>query len=915
MKHKRSKLLTTRRTLACSILLLALAFVAMLASTGSLTFETLFNRHFHSSSPSISKRPTPESPNETRARLERSYGQLPLSFEANQGQTDPKVKFLSRGRGYTMFLTSRAETALVLRKPSPKRDSLHAAGLRFAAARPEAQPDTPPVVVRMKLDGANATPHVDGLEELPGKANYFIGNDPAKWRTNVPTYARVKYHAVYPGVDLVYYGNQQQLEHDFVVTPGASPSAITLGFEGAEKLSLDAQGDLVLATKNGEVQLQKPVCYQLETNGAREETAGSYVLKGKNQVGFEIAAYDASKPLVIDPVLVYSTYLGGSNIDEGVGIAVDSVGNAYVTGLAISTNFPTTGGAFQTTLGGGQDAFVTKLDPTGSGLVYSTYLGGSTSDSGLDIAVDSAGSAYVSGSTISADFPTTVGAFQTTYRGNQDAFVTKLNPTGSALAYSTYLGGTGVDFFAYGIAVDSIGNAYVTGDTQSTDFPTTLGAFQTTSGGNQDAFVTKLNALGTLLLYSTYLGGTGFESGNGIAVDSADSAYVIGRTTSTDFPTTSGAFQMAFGGVVDAFVTKLNVAGSALVYSTYLGGSSDFEEGEGIAVDSIGNAYVTGETASNNFPTTGGAFQTTYGGGYEDAFVTKLNASGSAPVYSTYLGGSGNDQGFGIRLDSAGSAYVTGGTDSTNFPVTSGALQMTSSGGFDAYMTKLNPAGSGLVYSTYLGGSGFDRGDGIAVDSAGSAYMTGETTSNNFPTTSGAFQTALSGSEDAFVTKIGGLGVGPSTPGKVTGGGFIQPDGTMSPATLLIQHGNNASLGDKATFGFVVQFNAGDTNPTGNLTYDDHAANVRIKALSYNLLFISQGPCGPNTRATFRGSATVTGPLGVSTQDFEVQVDDCGEPGSSPGAGPDMFMITTLGTTPYMAAGPLVGGNIQVRSQ
>jgi beta-propeller repeat-containing protein len=399
-------------------------------------------------------------------QVSAAYNSLPLYFEANRGQTDPQVKFVSRGRGYTLFLTRRAEAVLVLRKSEPKRDALRPAALSSVAIAPESEPVGQAAVVQMKLVGANAKPQEEALGELPGKANYFIGNDPNKWRTNVPLYAKVRYREVYPGVDLVCYGNQRQLEHDFIVAPGGDPSSITISFHGAKKLSLDAEGNLILAIRGGEVRFQKPVVYQ-KIDGARREVSASFVLRDTHQVGFQVAAYDTSRPLVIDPVLFYSTYLGGTVNDQGSGIAVDSSGNAYVTGSTNSANFSTTTGAFQTALRGGADVFISKLNPTGSALVYSTYLGGSLDDGGLGIVVDSSGNAYVSGGTRSGDFPTTPGAFQTTVPGPVGCIhgsVTKLNPTGSALVYSTYLGGNQEDS-ANGIAIDSSGNAYVVGST------------------------------------------------------------------------------------------------------------------------------------------------------------------------------------------------------------------------------------------------------------------------------------------------------------------------------------------------------------------------------------------------------------------------------------------------------------------
>jgi len=699
------------------------------------------------------------------ARVNETYGKLPLHFEANRGQTHKDVRFLSRGPGYTLYLTS-GEAVLVLTRPNPDEKK------RDVRSRRERGAQTPvkSLALRMRLVGAAPEPAVSGLEEQPGTANYFIGKDSAKWLTKVPTYARVHYRDVYPGIDLLYYGNQRQLEYDFVVAPGADPKKIVLGFKGADKLEIDAKGELVLHAAGGDIRQHKPFIYQ-NIEGIRREIAGGYVRKGANRVSFQVAAYDRSQPLVIDPVLSYSTFLGGSGFNWGGGIAVDADGNAYVVGLTNSSNFPTTAGAFQTIFGGGTgfDAFVTKLNPTGSALVYSTYLGGNGSDSGHKIAVDGAGNAYVVGQTFSSNFPTTAGAFQTSFGGGYgDAFLTKLNPTGSALVYSTYLGGTGEDDGS-GISVDADGNAYVAGFTQSADFPATAGAFQKTFGGGYgDAFVTKLDPTGSALIYSTYLGGADSDAaGNpGLAVDASGSAYVTSETVSTDFPITAGAFQATLSGYQNAFVTKLDPTGSALVYSTYLGGSiTDWTQA--IAVDADGNAYVTGVTTSTDFPTTAGAVQTSFGGGRNDAFVVKLNPAGSALVYSTYLGGSGKEAGSAIAVDTAGNAFVTGRTNSSDFPTTITAFQRSFGGGTrevfvgdlggDAIVTKLNADGSALVYSTYLGGSENDYGYGIALDAQANpnAYVTGSTSSFwTFPTTAGAFQTGMAGSTDAFVAKI-----------------------------------------------------------------------------------------------------------------------------------------------------------------
>lgn len=667
-----------------------------------------------------------------------AHSQILLGFEPNVGQSDAQVKFLFRGRRYTMFLA-----------PSAAVWVLNGA--------------TKPAALRMCFVGGNPATRLTGLDQLAGKSNYFVGNDTAKWRTNVPHYARVRYQAVYPGIDLVFYqGPLGHLEYDFVITPGADPGAITLTFEGSRKLELDARGDLILhlpsagpvpPASNFTTRLLKPLIYQ-PLGDRRQEISGGYVLTDANQVRFEVASYDHTRPLVIDPALAYSTYLGGSGDDGMDGFAIDAAGNAYITGYAISADFPTTAGAFDLTLAN-IDAFVSKLNPTGSALVYSTYLGGSAGEGtehGMAITVDAGGNAYVTGDTSSTNFPTTPGAFRTI--AGLGGFVTKLNATGSALVYSTYFAG------GRGIFVDSAGNAYIAGNADA-GFPTTLGSFQPSLGGcgsfSCDGFVAKLNSSGSALVFSTFLGGSGddfvFE---GIGVDADGNVYVVGRTNSTNFPTVN-PFQAAFaGGGHDAFVTKLNPSASAAVYSTYLGGSGN-DEGRGIAVDAAGNAYVTGQTSSTDFPKLN-AVQSNLGGG-DDAFAAKFNPTGAALLYSTYLGGNAFDRGSPVAVDQTGSAYIVGFTHSTNFP-TANALQPTHGGGAgapgfgDAFVTKLSANGSSLVYSTYLGGSASDGAFGVAVDSSGNAYVAGDTSSTDFPIVTGAMDTTLGGIQDPFVVKI-----------------------------------------------------------------------------------------------------------------------------------------------------------------
>ena len=733
-------------------ILLSLTGAAVVAATG---FRTMGSDRHAVSAPA-------------RQSIEATYGMLPLSFEANHGQTDSRVDFISRGNGYSLFLTS-GEAVLALRKPVQDTNEIKATGRAKGA------------VLRMKLVGANQHPAPAAIEELPGKTNYFIGNDPAKWRTDVPNYAKVRYQNVYPGVDLVYYGKQRQLEYDFVVAPGADASAIALDFSGADRRDIDADGNLVLGLGDDDIRLHRPVIYQ-EEQGIRKKIAGGYVLTDRGQVSFQVAAYDPAKPLVIDPVLSYSTLLGGSSNDLPRGIAVDSLGYAYIAGTSGSTDFPFFGG-FDSTGDVSFDVFVAKLNPSASGgasLIYATYLGGATlfvEDQGTGIAVDGSGNAYVTGYTNSNNFPV-VNALQGTHNfGVYDAFVSKLNSSGNALLYSTYLGGGGVDKGS-AIAVGASGIAYVTGETTpntnigAAPFPITATAAQPAYGGApfccvMEAFVTKLDTTasgGSSLLYSTFLGGSAADRGTGIAADTSGKAYVVGVTGSANFPIVNG-FDTTWN-ISDGFVAELNtaVSGAAgLVYSTFLGGG-DTDQPNDVDIDSLGNAYVAGQTFSTDFPVVN-AYSSS-AAAIPNAFVVKINpaASGAASLlYSTYLGGSGNDGATGIAVDSNGYAYVTGSTGSSDFPLLH-PVDNSFVGG-EAFVAKLDPVLSGtssLLYSTFLGGGlpasigGSDAGTGIALDAAGNAYVTGYTSSSDFPTVN-AYDTTLgdaSAHYDAFVAKI-----------------------------------------------------------------------------------------------------------------------------------------------------------------
>jgi photosystem II stability/assembly factor-like uncharacterized protein len=1010
----------------------------------------------------------------TRARVSEAYGKLPLRFETNWGQFDSQAQFLVRGGGYSLFLTSSAAT-MVLTKPAAHEERVHIAKSTFepqpannlrgkreqrleedARSVTELKSAAPEsAVLRLKLEGANSSAQVAGLDELPGKSNYFIGNDPNKWLTAIPSYAKVIYREVYPGVDLIYYGKEQQVEYDFLIAPGGDPGQIKLNFEGAQSVKLDVRGDLVLHTEAGDMRQQKPMVYQL-VDGVKREIPARYEMTDGQRVGFHMDAYDTSKPLVIDPILIYSTVLGGSTYNEGNSIAIDADGNAYVAGFTYSSNFPLVNAAQANGYG-----FVSKLNPIGSALVYSTYVGSITGYDNLSgIAVDAQGSAYVTGYTSSPVFPV-VNAVQTTLGGKLDPIAIKLSPDGSALLYSTYLGGSNDDE-GKGIAVDASGNAYIAGYTNSNDFavvnafqskksgnqafkstnsggswrvsesglnltshifdividpahPSTLyiatdegvfkstnsgdtwrdvntstninlssslygnlaldpsntstifagtdnGLFKSTNGGDtwtrslstrfieavaidpvnpytiyaspsryiskstdggsswrqvgpnteftciainpinnsilyagtaynslykstnggsswrllnsfpayvgyitdlvidpsnpsivyasgsggvnyggsgiykstdegshwqqinnglpsaatyvhtmavdpvhpsvlyasaldgiykttdggahwrtsstgltkdiirriaidptapsklyavrhswEDAFITKLSPSGATRVYSTYLGGTGPEMANGIALDSQSNVYLTGRTSSLNFPL-KNPLRRAYGGV---FITKLAASGSSLAYSTYFGGSNGNDTGNGIAVDSSGNAYVTGETIATDFPVTPGAFQTTLQG-WISAFVAKINAAGSSVVYSTYLGGNSETRASAISINPSGEAFVTGLTASPDFPLAN-EIQSTLRGPQAVFVTRLNATGSALIFSTYLGGTYGDYneiGRGIAVDSASYTYVAGTTGSSDFPTTSNAFQ-KHAGFVNAFITKIG----------------------------------------------------------------------------------------------------------------------------------------------------------------
>jgi hypothetical protein len=675
------------------------------------------------------------------------YGMTPLSFEANHGQTDPSVQFFSRGNGYSVFLQSGGTATLSLSKA-----------------------DGSGAALRLRLLGADTGSLANALDPLGTRSNYFNGDDPSQWTTNILNFGKVRYSDVYPGIDAVYYGRQHQLEYDFIVAPGGDPGQIRTAFDGADSLKLDPDGNLIVQLGSRHLLFNRPDVYQM-IGGVRRQIGASFeIAPGGSDVGFRIDKYDATATLVIDPVLGYSTYLGGNGYDRANAVAVDSSGNAYITGVTGALDFPTTPGAYLTTRGGSQDGFVTKLNASGSGLIYSTFVRGAYAN---DIAVDASGAAYITGYA-GAGFVTTPGAF-TTPQWGFDTFVTKLNPQGNALVYSSRFGGS-FDDFGNGIAVDSAGNAVITGTTfnaqPQADFPV-LNAFQPTyGGGTNDAFVSKLNASGSALVFSTFLGG-GRQSlnenadwGQGVALDPAGNIYVTGYTYSPDFPTTPGVLRPTGGFGLDGFVTKFTPTGT-IAYSTFVGGSQH-DEVWAIAVDTAGNAYITGNT-DGSWPTTPGAYQTNNVFHNFSAFVSKINPAGSAFVYSTYVDDPVNEdweRGWDIAVDAAGQAVIVGDTDGAALP-TANAVQPNYGGGLqDAFVTRLNSAGSALIYSTFLGGNGFDQAFGVALDGAGNALIAGQTSSFNYPTTPGAFsQTNGAGTEhhdDAFITKIANAAQSPA---------------------------------------------------------------------------------------------------------------------------------------------------------
>jgi hypothetical protein len=856
-------------------------------------------------------------------RWTEAYGHLPLSFEENQGQTAREVRYVSHGSGYELFLTPQ-EAVLALRPKqhydlSPRHRTASIRAMRKARKAGQM------TAVRMQLEGANPHPDIAGMERLPTQVNYFIGNDPKKWHTDVPAFARVKYAEVYPGVDLVFYGNQRRLEYDFIVAPGADPKAIQLKIDGAHKMRINSHGDLVLSVADGEVELQKPLIYQ-KVRGERREIAGNYTIDGLHRVSFSVPSYDRSAPLILDPVLDYATYLGGTADDAGWAIAVDGSGDSFIAGQTASTDFPTgTNGAVTAAPAANAGvSFIAELDPTGAKLLYSTYLAGSTSniaESAYGVAVDSSGKVYVTGSTFATDFPTTsANAFNPgplTANANGTAYLTKLDTTvsgTSSLIYSTYIAGTGGEY-GNGVVADAAGNAYVAGFTDSTDFPTANPLQSAPGNAAGTAFLTRIDTTkvgAASLIFSTYFGGNGANAANpvglgygdeawGVATDSSQHAYLVGATSSTNSPatfiTSATAYQPAppAGNTQSSvFVSNIDTTAGSLVYSTYLAGSTE-DIGYAITLGPSNVAYVTGTTGSTDFPVVPnpGAFDTT-GAASGKAFVTLVvvdgTKSGAASVpYSTYLGGTSGNIGYGIKADVSGNAYVAGTTDSSDFPLTPGPLQATllDTDG-DAFIAKLNPAGGGtsdLQYATYYGGSGAggdaDQGYGIAIDSANppNAYITGQTFSTNLPVLS-ALPTggSLQGPSDAYVAKLPLIPTLTVAPSPFNFG--VQPVGTTSVPQPFLVTNNTAST---ATFNSIVVTGVSPAANTDFAITSDGCSPSGVAAglqCTVNVTFTPSVAAAES--ATLVITAVVTNGGQASTQVFNVNLSGTGP---APGVG------------------------------
>lgn len=682
----------------------------------------------------------------------RARSRLPASFVPNLGQWRHPACYVGRigamtvfleEQGWTIALVDRAKEIKKERKEKP-RGGIEGGPEDFA---------TRGAAVRMTFVGADR-PVIAAENRLEGCHNYFLGNDPARWRCEVPIYAAVRYNGVYPGVDVRIREQDRSLEYDLLLVPDANLESVEIQVEGSAGIRIDTDGALVLETGIGPLRMPIPMSWEEGPSGEQALIACRYVLLGQDRFGFEASGRRPGWALVVDPGLAWSTFLGGTDYDSALDtLALDAQGAATIAGYTYSTDFPTTPGAFATSHNGDSDAYVTRLSPTGTSLLYSTFLGGSVFDCVFAIALDAQGAATIAGGTTSTDFPTTPGAYDTSQNGRGDAFVARLSPTGARLLYSTFLGGTGTEY-PRALALDAQGAATVVGFTLSADFPVTPGALATSHCGKDDAFVTRLSPTGASLLFSTFLGGKGIDTADALALDSQGAATIAGSTDSPDFPITPGAFATSQGGMTDAFIARLSPTGASLIYSTFIGGT-DQDYANSLALDALGAATIAGHTLSADFPTTPGAYATGYNGGIYDAFVTRLSPTGANLIYSTFLGGKTSDFARALALDTRSAATIVGLTTSTDFPTTPGAFDTSHNGHDDAFVTRLSPTGARVIYSTFLGGNGYEYARALALDAQGAATVAGWTNSTDFPTTPFAFSTKYNGgANDAFVTRL-----------------------------------------------------------------------------------------------------------------------------------------------------------------
>ncbi len=749
---------------------------------------------------------------------ERAGRSLPAFFIPNAGQAAPEIRYIVRTPGLNAGFT--------------------ATGAVFQLGQ---------MTLRVHFARANPDPVIEGEQRLEAAANFLIGNRPQEWKTNLPTYQKILYRNLYPGIDMTYGGTGHRIKSEFLVAPGADPKQIRLEYLGVERLSIEPNGDLLISNGRAEAREEAPVVFQ---NGMR--IPGRYLLLDEHTAGFEIGPFDSSQPLLIDPVLSYATYYGGTGMSDVTSLAVDTSGDLYVAGWTESLNAQIAA-PIQASNGGGVDAFVAKLNPSGSALLYATYIGGSGDDRAAGIAVDSSGEAYVAGSTASANFPV-VNAASSKLAGGHDAFALKINSVGNLLVYSTYLGGTNTDY-GYAIAVDSSGNAYIAGDTLSANFPISSGAAQTNFGGDQNVFVTKLTSAGAIS-YSTFLGGSGTDHAGGIAADSSGNAYVAGGTTSTNFPV-ADAIQSTNGGGQDAFLTKLNSAGSQFLYSTYLGGngggSGAPEEANAVAVDSSGNAYIAGTTNSTNFPVTAGAFQTQFTA-VQDAFVAKVNPSGNGLAFSSLLGGSAFNWASGVAAGAGGILYVDGYTSSADFPIVA-ATQGVFGGLYDAFVSVFTANGSSLSFSTYFGGSGSDSANALAVDSSGNIYLGGQTSSVDLATAN-SIQATNAGNPVGWMARIGVTTVlTPQLPAVI---GVTPTSGSGNSANFTAQFSDPAGISALASTTVLVNTTA-SSNYGCQVTYSvttNQFALANDVASTGSSLVNPGGGNGQNDQCTLNGSGS-----------------------------------------------------------